>query len=405
MFHWALGLLAGSSLAAWVGLVLFRGRFWEAAVDRHLVAEGLPSELERAIRVEAVIPARNEAGVVAETLPSVVAQQFGGEYHVTLVDDHSDDGTTHIAREAIDLPGDAAGTRHDAGRLEIVTARELESGWTGKLNALDSGVSAVHAARGAPDYWLFTDADIRHEPDNLGRLVATARHDDLALVSSMVRLHCTTFWERLLIPAFVFFFQKLYPFAWVNDPRNPTAAAAGGCVLISDAALQKIGGLAAIGDRLIDDCALAAAVKKSGGKTRLGLTNRAQSVRVYGSPGEIWSMVKRSAFTQLDYSWWNLLGTVVAMAFLYLAPLACLLAGFIWHEPLIAILGGAAWFVMSSAYLPTLWAYRARPLMALTLPIAATIYTAMTVDSAFAYAAHRGGGWKGRVHVLGAGAR
>jgi len=395
MFHWALGAVAASSLAAWTGLVLFRGRFWEAAIDKHLEASGLPGDLERAIHIEAVVPARDEAAVVTDTIPSIVAQDFAGDFHVTLVDDHSGDRTVEIARDAIAKAPQVVPS--EAARFEVVTARELGAGWTGKLNALESGVLAARAARDAPDYWLFTDADIRHEPDNLARLVATARRDDLALLSSMVRLHCATPWEKLLIPAFVFFFQKLYPFAWANDPLRATAAAAGGCVLVSNAALEKIGGLAAIGDQLIDDCALAAAVKKSGGKIRLGLTDRAQSIRVYGSLGEIWAMVKRSAFTQLDCSWWNLLGTVVAMLFLYPLPLACILIGFLIRDPVVCILGGAAWFVMGSAYLPTLRAYRACPLMALTLPIAAALYTAMTLDSAFAHSRQRGGAWKNRI--------
>jgi hopene-associated glycosyltransferase HpnB len=397
MLHWSLSIVALASLAAWAGLMAFRGRFWLAAVDAHLTAGGQVASMAdwaSAIRVEVVIPARDEATVIAQSLPSVIRQRFAGEFRVTLVDDHSADGTASVAHDA------ATSTEH-ADRFEVLTARELEPGWTGKLNALESGIRAVRAARGAADYWLFTDADIRHDPDNLSRLVETARRDDLALISSMVHLHCATFWERLLIPAFVFFFQKLYPFAWANDPRHATAAAAGGCILVSNAALERVGGLAAIADRLIDDCALAAAVKKSGGRIRLGLSDRAQSIRAYDSLEDIWRMVKRSAFTQLDYSWSNLLGTVLAMSFLYLVPPACVLAGLFIRDPLVAILGGAAWFVMSLAYLPTLRVYRARPLMALTLPAAAALYTAMTVDSALSHRRRLGGDWKGRTYAFG----
>jgi len=396
MLHWSLTIVALAALAAWAALIAFRGRFWLAAVDEHLAAgdeAANTASSASAIRVEAVIPARDEVAVIAQSLPSVVRQRFAGEFHVTLVDDHSTDGSASVAHDA------AASTEHP-NRFEVVSARELEPGWTGKLNALESGIRAVRAARGAPDYWLFTDADIRHDPDNLSRLVETARRDDLALISSMVRLHCATFWERLLIPAFVFFFQKLYPFAWANDPRRATAAAAGGCILVSNAALERMGGLAAIADRLIDDCALAAAVKASGGRIRLGLSDRAESIRVYDSLEDMWRMVKRSAFTQLDYSWSNLLGTVLAMSFLYLTPPLVLFGGVLSRDPLATALAAIAWLVPSLTYLPTLRAYRRPALSALALPIAAALYTAMTVDSAFAHARRRGGRWKGRTYAL-----
>ena len=396
MLHWSLSIVALASLAAWAGLMAFRGRFWLAAVDAHLTAGSevaSTADWASATRVEAVIPARDEATVIAQSVPSVIRQRFAGEFHVTLVDDHSTDGSASVAHDA------AASTEYP-NRFEVVSARELEPGWTGKLNALESGIRAVRAARGAPDYWLFTDADVRHDPDNLSRLVEAARRDDLALISSMVRLHCATFWERLLIPAFVFFFQKLYPFAWANDPRRATAAAAGGCILVSNAALERMGGLAAIADRLIDDCALAAAVKASGGRIRLGLSDRAQSIRVYDSLEDIWQMVKRSAFTQLDHSYGRLFVTVVGMMLLYLVPPLGILIGLLARDWVLAILGVATWLASSLAFGPTVRAYRQPAVAAFALPVAATLYTAMTVDSAFAHARRRGGRWKGRTYAL-----
>jgi len=226
-----------------------------------------------------------------------------------------------------------------------------------------------------------------------------ARRRNLAMASLMVRLDCAGTWEKLLVPAFVFFFRKLYPFAWSNDARRKTAAAAGGCILIENAALERAGGLAAISDRIIDDCALAAAVKRSGGRLWLGLSDRSYSVRPYASLGELWRMVKRSAFVQLNRSYPLLAGTVLGMLFLYALPPVAAVAGFIVHDPLAGCAGVAAWLVMSALYVPTLRAYRRSPLEAPALPLAALIYTAMTADSALAHARRRGGGWKGRTYA------
>jgi hopene-associated glycosyltransferase HpnB len=377
------------SLGAWLGLAFLRGGFWRAVVDGHL---GAPQTPLPAIRVEAVIPARNEAAVIERSLRSIVEQRFSGTLHVTLVDDHSDDDTAGAARGAL------ASAAH-ARPATIVTARSLEAGWTGKLNALQSGIEAVLASRSAPDYWLFTDADIEHESDNLAALVAVAKRERLDLASLMVHLHCTSFWDRLLVPAFVFFFQKLYPFAWSNDPRRTTAAAAGGCMLLAHSALERIGGLTAIADRLIDDCALAGAVKKSGGRIRLGLTNRARSIRPYAALGEVWSMVKRSAFTQLNHSYALLTLTVVGMALLYLAPPALTVYGLLANDPLVEILASFTWLLAAVLYLPTLRAYGQPAPAAFALPIAAALYTAMTLDSALAHARQRGGVWKGRTNT------
>ncbi len=379
--------IAAASLAAWTTLALARGRFWEAKVD------GLGATAPTAnvgVRVEAVVPARNEAETIGRAIASLLAQEFAGHFHVTLVDDQSDDKTAEIARIA------AAASPHPE-RLTVVAGRPLQPGWTGKLNALDAGVARVRAERGEPDYWLFTDADIEHHLTNVAELVAKAQGDDRDLVSLMVRLRCESAWERLLVPAFVYFFAKLYPFAWSNDRARTTAAAAGGCILLRASALDAIGGLGAIADRLIDDCALAEAVKTTGGALWLELSTRTQSIREYGTLDSFWQMVKRSAFTQLDRSYFATLGATFGMALLYLAPPALTVVGIARRDTTLALVAGSAWLVLSALYRPTLRAYARPSAEALALPVAASLYMSMTIDSAIAHARGRGGVWKGRV--------
>lgn len=378
-----------AALAAWIVLVCGRGYFWRAPLDAHLLVQE-PADEPRAT-VYAVVPARNEAEVVAAAIASLVGQDYAGTLHVLLVDDHSQDGTAHVARAAV------AGHEH-AQRLTVVAATPLEAGWTGKLNAMHSGVRAALAHLPAPDYWLFTDADIRHDPLNVRSLVAKAQHGDLALVSLMVRLRCTSAWERLLIPAFVFFFQKLYPFAWVNDRARATAAAAGGCMLLANETLTGIGGLGAIRGRLIDDCALGAAVKATGASIWLGLTDKTTSLRRYETLHEVWSMVKRTAYTQLGHSPFRLLLTVAGMLLLYVVPVMGLVAGIAMHERVLVAVSLATLGLIAMAYTGTVRAYRLPTRWTLTLPLAAAMYTAMTLDSALAHAQSRGGGWKGRTY-------
>ncbi len=327
---------------------------------------------------------------------SLVAQRFAGTFRVTVVDDHSDDGTAEAARTEISF--------HPARpAAEIISAEPLRAGWTGKLWALECGVAHARAAGSAPDYWLFTDADIRHDPDNVRRLVAWAQRDHLDLASLMVRLACdpANAWERLLIPAFVYFFLQLYPFAWARDRGRATAAAAGGCVLISEHALRRIGGLRAIRDRIIDDCSLAAAVKAAGGAIDLRLTDRAESLRPYRTLGAIWKMVKRSAFTQLKESY-TLTGlTVAGMAVVYLVPPAAAVTGAFRRNPRLFGFGATAWGLMTLTFLPTALMYKLKRREALLLPAAAALYTAMTVDSAVAHLRKQGGSWKGRSYGAG----
>lgn len=377
-----------SSLTAWGALVFLRGDFWRVRLDEHL---DRPAGALANGRIEAVIPARDEAQTIAASVTSLVGQRYGGDLRVTLVDDGSTDGTARIAR-------DAAAALAERARFATIAGRPLRPGWTGKLNALDAGVQAVLRERGAPAYWLFADADIAHDAGNVAALVAKAEGDRLALVSLMVRLRCRSAWERLLVPAFVFFFRKLYPFAWSNDPARRTAAAAGGCVLIAHAALARIGGLSAISDRLIDDCALAAEVKRSGGSTWIGMTQRTTSLRPYETLATLWAMVARTAFTQLGYSYPVVVATLAGMLLLYVVPPATLVAGAAARDAALVASGAGATLLMWLAYGPTLRAYGQSPVAALALPAAASLYAAMTVDSARLHFLRRGGAWKGRTY-------
>jgi hopene-associated glycosyltransferase HpnB len=379
-----LTLLAGAALAAWAYLVLFHGGFWRAD-------QRLPSELQTPEQwpdVTAVIPARDEAPVIGGAVESLLRQDYPGDLRVFVVDDASSDGTADAARA-----GAARAAADD--RLSIVSAPPLPPGWSGKLWAVHNGVAAAAADR---RYVLLTDADIVHAPDALRRLVAKAESGGLDLVSLMVRLNCTSFAERLLIPAFVLFFQKLYPFPWVNDRAKRMAGAAGGCMLVRRAALEHAGGIAAVKDALIDDCALAALLKKNG-PIWLGLAERTVSVRRYPRITDVWRMVARTAYTQLRHSPWLVLGTVLGMALLYVVPpLAMVLCPFAgaW---LAAALGAAAFALMLFAYRPTWTLYRGDDPAILLLPLAALLYTAMTVDSMRRHLLGKGGAWKGRTYA------
>jgi hopene-associated glycosyltransferase HpnB len=379
--------------AVWVGLVVARGRFWDASADGLRPAADAfgPADADRAAPdVHAVVPARNEEDVIARTMGSLLAQDYPGRFAITVVDDRSDDGTGDIARATM-------AQRAAADRAHVVDGRPRPDGWTGKVWALAEGVAAARATGPAPAYWWFTDADVEHDPDTLARLVATAVRDDRALVSQMVALHCASPWERLLIPAFVFFFAKLYPFAWVNNPRNRTAAAAGGCMLVRRSALEEAGGIESIRAELIDDCSLAARIKHRGtGRhpIRLDVAARSVSLRPYDSWREIWNMIARTAFTQLHYSPLLLAGTLAGMTIIYLMP------------PVAALVLGPqgwpawiAWAAMCCAYAPMLSYYRRSPLWAPFLPLVALFYVGATFASAVRYWRGKGGQWKSRVQA------
>jgi hopene-associated glycosyltransferase HpnB len=367
-------------LAAWGGLMALRGDFWRA--DQRLV-EG-EFQPDRWPTITVVVPARNEADVIEEALSSIVAQHYEGDLRVFLVDDRSDDETARLARQ---IPG-----------ITVIRGSDAPSGWTGKLWAVSQGLVAAEEAGVPAEYVWLTDADIAHHPGELASLVAGSEHAGLDLNSLMVRLRIERLWDVLLIPAFVFFFQKLYPFPWVNDPARKTAAAAGGSMLVRKSALARIGGIMAISSELIDDCALAQRIKSSGGRVRLALATETRSIRAYGTLADIWRMVARTAFHQLSYSMIALLGTVIGMIFLYLSPPVMVVWALVAGELPAAVAASAAWFAMGWAFAPTLSRYGLGPWYGITLPLAGLLYTLMTLDSARLYWLGKGGDWKGRTY-------
>ena len=367
----------------WLYLMFGRGGFWR--VSRLLGTDS--ANPGPAARVVAVIPARNEAAVVGLAVQSLLAQRFAGELQIVLVDDASSDGTAEVVRAAAEGAG-------AADRVTVIRGSGPDPGWSGKVGAMARGVAAAEPLR--PHYLLFTDADIHHEPDNVARLVANARRLDTDLLSSMVRLAVSNGAERWLIPAFVFFFLKLYPPAWIAAPGAATAGAAGGCMLVRPEALGRAGGLAAIRAEIIDDCSLARVIKRAGGRVCLGLTRRARSLRPYGSVAEIGRMISRTAFNQLRHSWLLLLGTMLGLLATYLLPPLLLFSG---SAAGIAA-GAGAWVLMSLCYAPMVRFYGLNRLWTLTLPAAAAFYALATVYSAWQYRSGRGGHWKGRAQDL-----
>ena len=377
------------SLVIWLFLILFWGQFWrvnhqlEANQDKDIDNNTLPT-------VCVIIPARNEADVIPVSLRSLLLQDYPGKFTIFLVDDQSSDGTAHIAQGV-------AYALDKTPQLQIVTSTSLPPGWTGKLWAMEQGLQTASTL--TPDYFLLTDADIEHDPSNLHRLVAKAEAQKLDLVSIMVRLRCQSFWEQLLIPAFVFFFQKLYPFSWVNNPKKATAAAAGGCILIHSEALNRIGGLQIIRQALIDDCSLAKAVKSTHGKIWLGLSTLTYSLRPYDSLKTIWDMVARSAYTQLNYSPFLLIGSLLGMTLVYLLPPIAIIFGLVLGNWIITLISFIGYLLMTFAYFPIIRFYKCSPVFAFSLPIIAFLYTSMTIDSALQHWQGRGGAWKGRVYA------
>ncbi|OBQ36045.1 MAG: glycosyl transferase family 2 [Anabaena sp. MDT14b] len=377
------------SLVIWLFLILFWGQFWrvnhqlEANQDKDIDNNTLPT-------VCVIIPARNEADVIPVSLRSLLLQDYPGKFTIFLVDDQSSDGTAHIAEGV-------AYALDKTQQLQIVTSTSLPPGWTGKLWAMEQGLQTASTL--TPDYFLLTDADIEHDPSNLRRLVAKAEAQKLDLVSIMVRLRCQSFWEQLLIPAFVFFFQKLYPFSWVNNPKKANAAAAGGCILIHSEALNRIGGLQIIRQALIDDCSLAKAVKSTHGKIWLGLSTLTYSLRPYDSLKTIWDMVARSAYTQLNYSPFLLIGSLLGMTLVYLLPPIAIIFGLVLGNWIITLISFIGYLLMTFAYFPIIRFYKCSPVFAFSLPIIAFLYTSMTIDSALQHWQGRGGAWKGRVYT------
>jgi len=373
-----IALAALIPVAVWLYLLAGRGMFW---VMQERDDRDAPPPPKSWPSVVAVVPARNEADVIAKTLASLLAQDYPGAFRIVLVDDQSGDGTAQVARA---LPGQE--------RLTVNAGAPRPAGWTGKLWAVRQGISAA----GAPDYFWLTDADIAHNSDNLRRLVSRAENRTLVLTSLMAKLQCTSWSERYLIPAFVFFFAMLYPFSWVNDAKRKTAAAAGGCMLVRREALERAGNIDAIRSEIIGDCALAR-IMKAQGSIWLGLTERAVSIRPYQGMAEIRSMVARSAYAQLGYSPLALAGTFVAMGAVYgAAPLLAVLA-----RDSAQASGILTWAAMALAFQPILKFYRLSPLWGLALPLIGTVYALFTFDSAVQHWRGRGGMWKGRAQALG----
>lgn len=372
------------SAASWLYLLLLHGFFWRTDVR-------LPSTTSSATdpggnwpSVAVVMPARDEADLLDTTLASLLAQRYPGPAQVIMVDDRSTDGTGEIANRLGAGPGALL-------LLTVVSGTDTPPDWSGKLWALQQGVREANA-----DYLLFTDADIAHQPDSLTRLVRFAVREQLDMVSLMARLRAVNRWERMIVPAFVYFFSQLYPFRWVNRHRARTAAAAGGCVLVKASALQRAGGLAAIQGAVIDDVSLARALKRSGSRIWLGLADDVDSVRHYDQLADLWNMVARSAYTQLRYSPVLLVLTVVGLALVYLAPPLCVLIGLVTSNALLAVVGAIGWALMTISFAPMLRYYR-QPLWAtLLLPVTATLYLLMTVDSAVRHWRGAGVSWKGR---------
>jgi hopene-associated glycosyltransferase HpnB len=374
------------AVIAWGYLLAGHGGFWRT--DQRLPG---PGDGPRSWpRVAAVVPARNEAAVLPGTLPTLLAQDYPGAFAVVLVDDDSSDGTPQVAA-ALD----------ETGRLRVVSGRPTPPGWAGKVWAMQQGVRAA----GDAAYILFTDADIGYAPGVVAALVRAAEADDRAMVSQMALLRAETFWERLLVPAFVYFFAQLYPFRRVNRPGGRTAAAAGGCMLVRRSALEAAGGLERIRGARIDDVALGRLLKHPPAPVRcwLGLTTDVTSRRPYPRLSGLWDMIARSAYTQLRYSPAALAGTLAGLLWLYALPPAAALAGLGalaagggatagW----LAAAGLAGWAMMSVSYVPMLRLYRLSPWRAPGLPLIAVMYAGMTADSARRYHVGRGGEWKGR---------
>ena len=372
---WFLGLL---TFVIWLYLWLRHGLFWRTTISP---LPGLPKDWPSVV---AVIPARNEAEGIGRTVGSLLGQDYKGRVSVVVVDDESTDGTADVANHT-------AAVMNASDRLLVVSGTPTPAGWVGKMWAVAQGLEKAAELDPSARYVLLTDGDISHSDRNIAHLVARAEAGALDLTSLMVRLRCVSIAEQALIPAFVFFFQMLYPFARVNDPADKTAGAAGGCMLVRRAALERIGGIAAIKSALIDDCALAAAMKRNG-PIYLSLTNDAESLRIYGDLSEVWNMVARSAYTQLNYSPLLLAGTVPGLGLTFLAPPLL----FVFAHGTAALFGLLAWIIMALCYSPMLRFYN-RPLWwAPLLPGVALVYLGATLDSALRHMRGKGGSWKGR---------
>jgi hopene-associated glycosyltransferase HpnB len=367
-------------VAVWIYLIIGRGRFWRSDVrDTTHPAQNA----ERWPSVAVIIPARNESEFIGASVRSLLDQKYPGPLKIFVVDDDSSDDTAAIAART----GATASERD----LTVIASKGPARGWTGKLWALKEGIAAAEPLR--PDYLLLTDADIVHTPDTIGWLVAHALAGRFVLVSLMAKLRCVSLAERSHVPAFIYFFQMLFPFSWVNRANSDVAAAAGGCILVHKDSLERAGGIAGIRNALIDDCSLAAKLKTVG-PIWLGLTDRVRSVRPYEALADVNQMISRSAYAQLRYSPLLLAATTIGLLLTFVAAPALA----IFATGLPRYLGLAAWLAMALSFVPTLRFYRLSPLWGLALPAIASLYLYYTLNSAYQYLRRRGGQWKGRVH-------
>ena len=377
-----LQVIVTSSLLLWVILFFFRGGFWRAD---HLIENDI-ADLEVWPSVAIVIPARNEESSINTTLRSLTSQIYPGKFDITVVNDNSSDNTLEAITQIKDKT------------ITVVNGTPPPKNWTGKLWALAQGIELSNKSNPLLDFYLFTDADVEHSPEILKSLVKKAERENLQLVSLMVMLNCTFFWEKLLIPAFVFFFQKLYPFHWINNPMKSTAGAAGGYMLLRRTALEDAGGIEVVSSEVIDDCAIGRMIKRKG-SIWLGLTTKVKSLRMYSNLPEIWAMVIRTAFVQLNFSATKLLVTILGMIIIYLIPPFTLAWGLVVNDPYLFSLAFLCWTIMTIAYLPTQRLYKRPGWEALLLPVAALLYLLMTIDSARRYCSKRPPSWKGRIYV------
>lgn len=372
--------LASLAAVVWTALLGFHGRFWQKGP---ILSPRVP--WKDAPPVCVVVPARDEADSIETCLASLLSQDYTGDFRVVLTDDGSEDGTGALARALPDREG----------RLTVLDGRPRPEGWSGKLWAVEQGVARALADRpGEEGYIFLTDADIEHDPAHVVTLVEKAERERLDMVSEMVELNCDSMAEKALVPAFVFFFALLYPFARVADPRSRVAAAAGGSILIRRSALARIGGISALRGALIDDCTLAAHVKRSGGRIYLGHSCLARSIRPYPHPRDVWNMIARTAYVQLKYSPLILVGTVLGMMLVWIVPMFLTLFG----RGLTRKLGALAWAASMASYLPTLQRFRVSPLWAVLLLAVAVFYTAATIGSAVDHHRGRGVQWKNRAY-------
>jgi len=390
-------IIVSISCFIWLYLLFFRGNFWlcNQRLNHHkfnnLTLKKYPS-------VCGIIPARNEEEVINISLSSLLKQDYQGQFSLILINDQSTDQTEQIAQETVKK----IKSNH---LLKIISGVPLEKGWSGKLWAVNQGINYAQNLPDLPDYYLLTDADIQHDLHSLSSLINLAESKQLALVSAMVQLRCESFWEKLLIPAFIYFFQKLYPFEWVNNFNKKIGAAAGGCILIRRDILENIGGISCIKNALIDDCSLAQNVKnylkKNPTKSQniwLGLSKKNISLRSYSSLKSIWDMVARTAYTQLNYSVLLLIGTVIAMSLVYLVPPLFILIGLSLNNLLITIIALMGYLLITISYYPTIKLYHCPLIYTFLLPVIALLYTLMTIDSALKHWQGQGGSWKGRVY-------